>query len=41
MYLKSVSFSSQKYSSLKLCQKCVFTVELARSMEIDRLDFGG
>lgn len=31
---------SHKYSSLKLCQKCVFTVELERSMEVDRLDFG-
>ncbi|XP_029197221.2 protein still life, isoforms C/SIF type 2-like [Acropora millepora] len=29
-----------KYSCLKLSPKCVFTVELARSTEVDRLDFG-
>lgn len=38
--LQDSLLEDHKYSSLKLCQKCVFTVELARSMEIDRLDFG-
>ncbi|XP_068698035.1 rho guanine nucleotide exchange factor TIAM1-like [Montipora foliosa] len=29
-----------KYCSLKLCEKCTFTVELTRSTEVDGLDFG-
>lgn len=33
-------FCQQTYDCLKLCEKCTFTVELERSMEIDRLDFG-
>ena len=37
---QSLMFCQQNYNCLKLCGKCTFTVELERSMEIDRLDFG-
>ncbi|KXJ23729.1 Protein still life, isoforms C/SIF type 2 [Exaiptasia diaphana] len=30
----------QNYTHLKLCQKCIYKVELTKSLEVDGLDFG-
>lgn len=38
--LQDSLLESHNYNCLRLCEKCTFTIELERSMEIDRLDFG-